>query len=162
MKGLNKYFEEYYKQLDKGYIIIAYREIISFMSSLKSSLEKDLNDYQIGNIYQGYMDMTYFPITNLKLKEEKLKVAVVFLHKEARFELWLSGTNKIIQKYHIDKFRKIEIGKYKLSDPNPGVDSILEYIILERPNFEQQAEIANIIKEKILEFFEDIIELLKY
>jgi len=41
---------------------------MTFMSELRSYLESKYPDYTAGNLYFGYMDMTYFAFTPADLK----------------------------------------------------------------------------------------------
>jgi len=73
MNTLNEHIREYQLQLSKGHIQKAYKGIMTFMSSLKSQLEKAHPDYFTSALYFGYMDMTYFAFTPPDLKEKKVK-----------------------------------------------------------------------------------------
>ena len=106
MTNLNDAINEYTAQLQKGQIQIAYRGIMTFMSTLKSTLESNHPDYAASGLYFGYMDMTYFAFTPLELKRRNLKIAIVYLHQENRFELWLVGTNRKIQAEYIGFFQR--------------------------------------------------------
>lgn len=160
MESLNEYVEEYTKQLKSGKIQKAYKGIMLFMSGLKNYLGERHPEYQAGSIYFGYMDMTYFSFTPMELKKRSLKIAIVYLHKENRFEIWLAGSNKKIQSDFIEVFRNENIGKYKLSNAQPGVDSILELRIEVEPDFDNEKQLMKNIETKILEFIKDIITIL--
>ena len=98
MGSLNEDIREYTAQLQKGSIQRAYKGIMVFMSELKSALERKYPDYTSSALYYGYMDMTYFAITPPPpLKDKKLKIALVYLHTENRFEYWLAAANRMIQ-----------------------------------------------------------------
>ncbi len=109
----------------------------------------------------GYMDMTYLPIIPVDLKREKLKIALVFLHKECRFEIWLSGANRGIQSKFVDKFTNEDLGNYTLSKVAPGIDSIIQWIVVDEPDFDNQHDLINIIDSGLLTFIEDISILIK-
>jgi len=94
MESLNEYIKKYKIQLSKGIIQKAYRGIMIFMSGLKNDLEKNYPDFIVSSLYFGYMDMTYFAFTPSDLKNKKLKIAIVFLHEQERFEAWLGGSNR--------------------------------------------------------------------
>lgn len=160
MDTLNSYLQEYRIQLSKGFIQKAYKGIMTFMSDLKTYLEGKHPDYSASALYFGYMDMTYFAFTPTDLKEKKLKIAIVFLHEECKFELWLAGNNRKIQAEYIELLKRKDIGKYTLSQINPGVDSIIESIIVERPNFNDLEQLKKQIETKTLEFVIDIISIL--
>ena len=160
MESLNNIVQEYTKQLSKGQIQKAYRGIMSFMSGLKSHLEQRYPNYSISALYFGYMDMTYFACTPPDLKDKKLKIAIVYLHKEGRFEAWLGGNNRKIQAEFIEWLSEKDIGKHRLSKPVPGVDSIIEVILVEDPDFDKLEELKTQIEVKTIEFINDLITII--
>lgn len=160
MDSLDKKIQEYRTQLRKGYIQKAYKNIITFMSSLKSHLGKNYPDYVVSSLYLGYMDMTYFAFTPSDLKNKKLKIALVFLHEQGRFEAWLGGSNRKVQAEYIERMRHKNLGKYKLSKVLPGVDSIIESILVEQPDFNNPEDLKIQIDRKTIEFINDIISIL--
>jgi hypothetical protein len=131
MNSLNNHIQEYNTQLSKGQIQKAYKGIMTFMSGLIKYLRSRYPDHTTSAFYFGYMDMTYFAFTPSNLKSKKLKIAIVYLHEEGRFEVWLGGSNKKIQAEYINLMRCKNIGKYKLSQVLPGVDSIIASILAE-------------------------------
>mgnify|MGYP001024818597 CR=1 FL=1 len=160
MESLNNHILEYKIQLGKGQIQKAYRGIMTFMSGLMKYLENRHPDFIAGALYFGYMDMSYFPFTPAVIKARKLKIAIVYLHEEGRFEVWLSGSNRKIQAEYI-KLLKLKIsGKYKVSEVLPGVDSIIESVLVEKPDFDNPEELKKQIEVKTIEFVNDIIPLL--
>lgn len=160
MDAFNSYIQEYKIQLSKGCIQKAYKGIMTFMSELRIYLEGKHPDYSASALYFGYMDMTYFAFTPVALKEKKLKIAIVFLHEDCKFELWLAGSNRKIQAEYIELLKRKDIGKYTLTQINPGVDSIIESIIVEQPNFNDIEQLKKQIETKTLEFVKDIISIL--
>jgi len=161
MDSLNAHIREYTFQLGKGHIQKAYRGIMSFMSDLKTYLEDKYPDYTASALYCGYMDMTYFAFTPDVLKSRKLKIAIVFLHQECRFELWLAGNNRKIQADYIDLLSHKNIGGYSLSQIQPGVDSIIASSIIEQPDFDNHDELKKQIGANTIEFIKDINSMLK-
>jgi hypothetical protein len=160
MDSLNNHIYEYKIQLSKGQIQTAYKGIMSFISGLSSYLASRHPEYTASALYFGYMDMTYFAFTPVNLKSKKLKIAVVYLHEEGRFEVWLGGSNRKIQAEYIDLMSRKNIGKYKLSQVLPGVDSIIESILVEQPDFDHPEELRNQIEKKTIEFVNDISSIL--
>jgi hypothetical protein len=160
MVFLNDQIQEYRLQLGKGHIQKAYKGIMAFMSSLKSDLERAYPDYFTSALYFGYMDMTYFAFTPSQLKENKLKVAIVYLHEEGRFEAWLGGNNRKIQGETIARLEHQNLSKYYLSQVQPGVDSIIESILVEQPNFDQLEALKAQIEDKTIAFIDDMIAIL--
>ena len=99
MKNLNDYIASYQAQLQKGDILIAYKELVSFVMKLRTDLKRDSSfDYLVTGILHGYLDYTYFYFSNDFLKSKKLKFGLVLNHLEMRFELWLLGNTAEIQK----------------------------------------------------------------
>ena len=160
MESINEYIKEYTTQLRKGQIQKAYKGIMTFMSELRSYLESRYPDYTAGSLYFGYMDMTYFAFTPADLKNKKLKIAVVYLHEKGVFEVWLAGNNRKIQAEYIALMSSENIGKYKLSQVIPGVDSIIESILVEKPDFDHPEELKKQIEKKTMAFVKDIISIL--
>lgn len=160
MESLNTYIKEYRIQLKKGNIQKAYKGIMAFMSGLKNYMEKKYSEYASSALYYGYMDMTYFAFTPLELKKKNLKIAVVYLHEQDRFEVWLGGSNRKVQAEYIEKLRHIDTGDYKLSRINPGVDSIIELQIIEQPNFDRVEDLMQKIESKTIEFAKNILSIL--
>lgn len=160
MESINESIKEYAAQLSKGRIQKAYKGIMTFMSELRSYLESKYPDYTAGSLYFGYMDMTYFAFTPADLKNKKLKIAVVYLHEKGAFEVWLAGNNREIQAEYIASMSSANIGKYKLSQLIPGVDSIIETTLVEKPDFDNPDELKKQIEKKTMEFIKDITSIL--
>lgn len=122
------------------------------MSTFKTKLESDHPDYASSGLYFGYMDMTYFAFTPQELKRRNLKIAIVYLHQENRFELWLGGGSRKVQAEYIGFFKGIDLGDYRLSQVSPGVDSIIESIISVQPDFENADLLSASISGKVTGF----------
>ena len=148
---------EYRKQLDKGTIKEAYRELISFIMELRSYFEKKYPDYFVsGSVYYGYMDMTYFSFFPKSLKLRKLKVAIVFVHDTFRFEVWLAGYNKQVQTKYWKLFQERNWNKYRIPPTTKGVDSIIEYTLVDNPDFNDLDILTKQIESRTLKFIKDI------
>lgn len=160
MQTLNNAIREYSVQLQKGQIQDAYKGIMSFMSALKTHLQSRYPQYVVSGLYPGYMDMTYFAFTPPELKNRNLKIAIVYLHKENRFELWLGGSNRKVQAEYIDFLREKDVAPYKLSRVSPGVDSIIESIVSEQPDFDDPESLMKSIEGKTNELADKILSLL--
>lgn len=133
---------------------------MAFMSTLKSYLENNYPEHYISALYFGYMDMTYFAFTPPEIKNKGLKIAIVYLHEEGRFEAWLGGNNRKIQADYIEKFSTKDIDKYQLSEIGPGVDSIIESILVKEPNFDDLEGLKDQIETGTIAFIDDMILLL--
>ncbi len=114
---------------------------MTFMSGLRTYLESMYPDYTASSLYFGYMDMTYFAFTPYDLKNKRLKIAIIYLHEQGEFEVWLSGSNRKIQAEYIKLLSGKNLGKYKLSQTLSGVDSIIESTLAEQPDFDHPEEL---------------------
>ncbi len=157
MKSFNDCLPEYRKQIQKGVIVAAYRGLMQYMKSLRIHFKNRFPDYSVpGDIYLGYMDMTYFPLITPKLKNKGLKIAIVLIHDNLRFEVWLAGSNKTIQaKYwRIVKERKWE--QYRIPAAIRGQDSIIGCDLVEDPDFSDPDNLTRHIEEQTMRFVKDI------
>lgn len=77
----------------------SYGEFVRLFRFLRVQMEKEMPQFQFqGNIAENAMDYSYFQFTSQALKSRGLKIAVVFLHRQFRLEVWLSGVNRSSQK----------------------------------------------------------------
>jgi len=157
---LNDDIREYTAQLKRGDIQRAYRGIMSFMTDLKASFENKYSDCSVSAVYFGYMDMTYFAFAPPALKEKRLKIAIVYLHEEGRFEVWLAAGNRKIQADYIEMLRHKDIGDYTLSQVAPGVDAILYTTVAEQPDFDHPEQLKQHITEMALQFAGNVAGML--
>jgi hypothetical protein len=154
MESLRDNVIEYKKQIEKGIIQKAYRGIMDYVMQLRTHILNKYPEYSVGNIYYGYMDMTYFPLFPKSLKSRKLKIAIVFLHDTCRFEVWLSGNNRQIQQKYSELIRNNNWNKYRM-DPN-NLDSILENTLEANPDFSGPDTLTKKIEISTLSFIKDI------
>ena len=160
MQSLNESVKEYTAQLQHGQIQKAYKGIMTFMSSLRAHLKNQHPEYTATALYFGYMDMTYFAFTPLDLKQRSLKIAIVYLHEQNRFEIWLGGANRKVQAEYIELFKAKDLDGLLLSEVKPGVDSIIELRLIEKPDFDHPEELMLAIESKVIAFTGKIKELL--
>jgi len=157
MEGFYEYIDEYKKQLKKGHIQKAYKGLLEYIMDLKSYFKKKYPDYFVsGDIYAGYMDMSYFSFIPESLKRRKLKIAIVFNYDAFRFEVWLGGYNKQVQNKYWDLFRNSGWNKYHIVSTIKGVDSIIDNILVETPDFSNLDALTKQIEKGTLEFIKDI------
>jgi len=157
MKSLQENMVEYKKQLEKGIIQKAYQGLMEYMMSLMNHFTNKYPDFSVpGSIYFGYMDMTYFSILPKSLKDRDLKIAIVFLYDTFRFEIWLSGKNKQVLSKYWKVFKKSNWDKYKVVEPGKGVDSIVEYILVDNPDFSDLEVLTKQIDQGTVKFIQDI------
>ncbi|MFO7795520.1 MAG: DUF7000 family protein [Promethearchaeati archaeon] len=161
MDSFHENMMEYKKQLDKGIIIEAYRGLMEYLRTLRTYFMNTYREYTIsGNLYQGYMDMSYFAIFTPTLKSRKLKIAIVFLYEAFRFDVWLVGVNKTVQEEYWNLFKESNLNKYTIPSNIKGIDSIVEYILVKNPNFRDLDNLTKEIEQGTLKFIKDIEDFL--
>jgi hypothetical protein len=157
MKSLQENMVEFRKQLEKGAIQKAYLGLMEYMMSLKNLFSSKYPDYfAAGSLYNGYMDMTYFSIFPKSLKDRDLKIAIVFVYDTFRFEIWLSGKNKQVLEKYWRILRKGKWNKYKIVEPTKGVDSVVEHVLADSPDFSDLDVLTKQIEQGTLKFIQDI------
>ncbi len=157
MESFHEYINEYRKQLDKGYIKEAYKGLMKYIMDLRSYFKNKYPDYFVSSsIYYGYMDMTYFSFFPQSLKDRKLKIAIVFIHDTFRFEVWLAGYNKKIQTKYWKLLKENNWYKYRIPSTIKGVDSIIEYVLVDNPDFRDLDTLTKQIEKGALNFIKDI------
>src|SRR5262249_3562740 len=86
----------------------------------------NLADCALSDLYQGYMDITHFAVFPSLLKQHSLKVAIVFNYEAFRFEAWLAGRNRTVQRRYWEVFKGRPRPKPGGAPPATGIDSSLE------------------------------------
>jgi len=161
MNTFSKAMQAYKNQLRGGQIIQAYQGLMAYFGELRSHFQKAFPHFEVpGNIYYGYMDMTYFAIVPDFLKARKLKMAVVFLHQDFRFEVWLAARNKQVQAGFWEAIQASSWDRYTLSPQGKGVDAILEHALVEDPDFSDLPVLTKRIESGVLGFIQDLEEFL--
>ncbi|MBN2591163.1 MAG: hypothetical protein JXA96_14955 [Sedimentisphaerales bacterium] len=157
MDSFHEYMIEYKKQMAKGAIPKAYKGLMEYIMSLRTYFKNKYPDYSVsGNIYYGYMDMTYFSFFPDSLKKRKLKAGIVFLHETFKFEVWLFGYNKQIQTKYWEMLKDNGWSKYHLVPTTKGNDSILEYTLADNPDFSDLNALTKQIEQGTLKFIRDV------
>jgi hypothetical protein len=145
--------QEFHEQLKKESIQRAYRGLMQFMLDLKTHLAKKYPDFSVpGGLYQGYMDMTYFSFTPAVLKEQQLKVAIVFVYEAFRFEVWLSAVNKQVQAKYWQVIKDSGWEQFQLVPTIEGQDAIIEHILVDNPDFRDPNALTKQIEEGTSKF----------
>ena len=150
---------EYKELLQTTNIKECYQEFIKLFRYIRVTLAKSMPEYKFqGNIVENGMDYSYFLFINKNLKEKGLKMAVVFVHSNFQFEVWLSGYNRKYQSKYYDLLKEKNI-PFELTDNPIRKDFIL------RVTLEESADISDgslLIKEiksisnKLLMFIETL------
>ena len=157
MESFHDYMREYRKQMERGAIQVAYRRLMEYIMDLRAHFKNKYPDYFVsGSIFHGYMDMTYFSFMSQSLKRRKLKVAIVFIHDTCRFEVWLGGYNKQVQTKYWKVVKESDWNKYRIVSTTIDVDSIIEYILVDNPDFSDLDTLTKQIEKGTLKFIKDI------
>lgn len=127
MSSLNRDLNVLREQLSAGSIQRAYVAILTYMQQLRVRFADTYGERWVSGIYQGSFDMTYFALFPESLKSRALKLAVVFDYESFQFEIWLVARNRKVQRQYWELFRDAAWSKYRLVDPAPGIDAIVEY-----------------------------------
>lgn len=161
MESFQENLDEYKKQLEKGAIQRAYKGLMEYILELRTYFKNKYPDYFVSsNIYSGYMDMTYFSFIPKSLKDRNLKIAIVFLHETFRFEAWLAGFNKQVQTKYWKLFKESDWDKYRVVPTTQGVDSIVDYCLIENPDFRDLEALTKQIENETLRFIQDVEDFL--
>jgi hypothetical protein len=158
MESLREHMFEYRKQLEKGHIQEAYRGLMAYIMDLRTYLKNKYPKCSVSGLYQGYMDMTYFSFTPDSLKSLKLKIALVFIYDTFKFEVWLAGSNKNVQKEYWELFSEKGLNKYHIPSDIKGIDSIVENVLVENPDFGDLDSLTQEIEKGTLKFIDDVVE----
>jgi hypothetical protein len=157
MESFHEYIKEYRTQLEKGEIKKAYKGLMEYIMELRTHFKNNYPDYFVSSsIYYGYMDMTYFSFYPQSLKNRNLKIAIIFLHESFRFEVWLAGFNKQVQAKYWKLLKESDWNKYHLVSSTKGADSILEYILVDNPDFRDLELLTMQIEKETLKFIKDV------
>jgi len=124
VSGLRGDLEELRRSLGEGAVPRAYLAIITYMSGLRTQLAGH-EDWSVTGLYQGYFDMTYFPVVTPALKARGLKLAVVFDYQAFGFQVWLAARNRTVQRRYWELLRDNGWPFATLVEPAAGVDAIV-------------------------------------
>ena len=160
MHSIREDMDKFRAQLEKGSIQKAYRALLSYMMGLRTHFKDSFSDCAVSGLYQGYMDMTYFAIFPPSFKQRDLKVAIVFNYKAFRFEAWLAGSNRKVQRQYWELFRDRQWAKYRVIRPASGIDSILECDLATDVDFSDADALTSKIEAAAAVFIDDIEEFL--
>lgn len=157
MKSLNDSIQVYKKQLAKGDIQHAYLGIMGYLMKLRNYLRQQYPAYAVsGKVYQGFMDISYIAFTPESLQHKKLKIAIVFQHETASFEVWLAGNNQQMQAKYWKIIKASDWKVYPLTPLGERVDAIIRHPLVEEPDFDELDNLTKQIEQGTLKFIEDI------
>ncbi len=159
MKDFNYIVKAYSEQLQKGDIQQAYSGLVKYVTKLGTTLSKNLaKHYTFGNLFQGYMDYTYFYYSNEYLKERKLKLGLVLNHPKMQFEIWLLGQTIPIQEKYWQYFKNTKWNEGRKTKPQYA---ILETVVIANPDFNDLENLTRQVEEQLVRISQEIIEEVK-
>ena len=144
---------EYKELLQTTNLRKGYQEFIKLFRYIRVSLEKNMPEYKFQvNIVENGMDYSYFLFTNESLKEKGLKLAIVFVHSNFQFEVWLSGYNRNYQLKYYDLLKGKNI-PFQLTDNPARKDYILRVVLEENVDISD----ADLLTERIQNISDDLL-----
>ena len=156
MKGLNQLIHEYTNQLQDGELQAAYKGILAFIGKLRIDLIKKYPQNDIGHMYQGHMDMTFFSFKTEQLKDKGLKIAIVYLHEKGAFEVWLSARNRdVAKKYEFIRASNI-LDDIIVFHDEANLEAIIECTLTSTPDFEDPDSLAAVIDQGVNKFVDAV------
>jgi hypothetical protein len=156
MPSIQEDMEEFRGQLERGSLQRAYRALISYMLGLRTHFKSGDAGFAVSGLYQGTLDMTYFALFPPSLKERGLKIAIVFNYDAFRFEAWLAGSNRKVQREYWELFRDSRWPEYRVVTPAAGVDSIIECDLAEDFDLSDPDALTMRIESATATFIDDI------
>ena len=160
MSTLDLDIQELRRRLSEGSIQRAYNGIVSFMSHLRTVFVSQQGERAVSELYQGYLDMTYFSLFPDELKKRNLKLAIVFNYQNFRFEVWLAARNRQLQRRYWELFSDGGYKKHLLAKPAVGIDAIVEAALATDCSFEAEDNLTAQIVEGVKAFERDITAFL--
>lgn len=157
MESLNKNIVEFGMLLKKTQLQQSYKRLLVYIKEIRNYFKETHPEYDVStNLYQGYMDLTFFTITSQLTRQKDLKYIVVFTYENMQFEVWLAGKNRAVMSEYHKKFKDYQFKNFKLTEDIKGMSSILEHIVVENPNFDELNELTNLIDGGVSEFIKSI------
>ena len=156
MGSLRESMDEYRRQLQKGAIQEAYRGLMEYMMGLRTHLANKYPDSLCVRHLQRLYGHDLLLLLPKSLKGRDLKVAIVFVHENFRFEAWLAGYNKQVQARYWKVFKENGWNMYRLVPTTKGVDAIMEHVLVEDPDFGDPDGLTRQIETGTAKFIEDV------
>jgi hypothetical protein len=162
MENLNELMNDLKVQLNKGRIQKAYRYIFDIFSDLGNELKANKDKtISTNSLYHGYLDMTYLPVITGVLKDNGLKIAIVFNYSLFQFEIWLSAINRKKRKEVIEIISNSKWIKYETVENDENTDAIIEFKINGINEFDNKNRILSIITKETISFIDDIEKFIR-
>ena len=157
-KSLNARISAYKNAFSSGELQRTYQDLVGIVQNLRTEFSKKYQgEFLVANVLHGYIDFTYFYLQNEYLKRKKLKLALVFNHKNANFELWLLGQTKDVQ---ILYWRKLRETKWVNHEAMPEY-SVFEVPLLSAPDFDNAIKLSESIHSQFKTLLQEIFTTLE-
>ena len=112
--------------LEAGAIQRAYGALQAFMRRLRLHMAASGALGSVSALSVGTLDVTYFAVFPPALAARSLKVPVVLNYDAFRFEVWLSGRTRAVQRRYGAVLGASSWPGCRVRRPGPGVDALLE------------------------------------
>lgn len=156
-KSLNSRIPAYKAAFSSGELQKTYQDLVGIVQNLRTEFAKKYkSEFSIAIVLHGYIDFTYFYLQNDYLKKKRLKLAIVFNHRNANFELWLLGQTKVVQILHWKKLREV---KWVNKDAMPEY-SIFEAPLLVAPDFDSSTKLSDSIHSQFDTLSKEVFNIL--
>ncbi|BBB62558.1 hypothetical protein UNDKW_4285 [Undibacterium sp. KW1] len=156
-KSLNSRIPAYKAAFSDGELQKTYQDLVGIVQNLRTEFTKKYKgEYSVAGVLHGYVDFTYFYLQNDYLKQKKLKLALVFNHKNVNFELWLLGQTKDVQ---ILYWRKLRDVKWVNKEAMPEY-SIFEVPLLLEPDFDSPTRLSESVHSQFKTLSQEIFNTL--
>ena len=153
---------KYQTLLQETQMIESYQAFLRLFHRIHQSLMKEIPNFQFQKqVIENGMNYSYFQLSDAQLKQCGLKIVVVFLHKECRFEVWLSGYNRKHQKYYHSMLQTLSFDYSFSVDPNHQ-DYILKVCLPDSLSCLQEDQLILRIKEVIQKMEMDIMPMIDH
>jgi hypothetical protein len=156
MHSIRNDMEEFRRQLESGSIRKAYNALLTYMMGLRTHFQNRHPEYAVSGLYQGYMDITHFALFPRSLKQRELKIAIVFNYDAFRFEAWLAGRNRMVQRQCWEVFRHSQWPEYRVVTPGKDIDSIVECDLATNFDLSAPDTLTSRIEKATVAFIDDI------
>jgi hypothetical protein len=116
--------------------------------------------FKAGQIYKGRnKEVAFFTFTPLSLQKQKSKIAIVFSYQKNRFEIWLAGQNRQIQKKFWNLFKGSDWNKYHIPAKLTDGFSIVDHVLIANPNLNESERLKLHIESEAMNFINDMTDV---
>jgi hypothetical protein len=153
MKINKDYIEEYENIVKTTQLQRGYQEFLKFFNYLRIFLKKKFVNYKFtSSIVENKMDYSYFQMTSREYKLKGLKFVIAFIHKDSKYQIWLSGYNRSVQNKYFEKLKFKDL-KYNLTNNPNKTDYILKHdLVVDYNNLEK---LLIVIEEQVTNFINE-------